>query len=73
MTNCSSSNPPIDLNCSGDNSREDDVQLRPCCVCPETRKARDECVLRHGPDSSLCKKVIEAHNVCLASYGFKMQ
>ena len=44
-------------------------QVRPCCVCEETRRARDECVLFSGNEES-CSTFIEAHAVCLASYGF---
>ena len=41
-----------------------------CCSCPTTKKARDACTLEHGPDSDLCKELIEAHKVCLRSEGF---
>eukprot|EP01039_Chlorochromonas_danica_P010788 gene10787-11988_t len=39
-----------------------------CCSCPDTKKARDECVVKNGED--LCKKEIEAHKVCLREEGF---
>ena len=41
-----------------------------CCSCPTTKSARDECTLEHGPDSDLCKELIEAHKVCLRAEGF---
>lgn len=53
---------------SGESCKKE--ELKPCCVCPETRKARDECVLYNGPDSTICAQVIEVHIRCLESYGF---
>jgi cytochrome c oxidase assembly protein subunit 17 len=47
-------------------------ELRPCCVCEETRRVRDECVLFYGEENLDCVKFIEAHHACLASYGFKV-
>ena len=41
-----------------------------CCSCPTTKKARDACTLEHGPDSELCKELIEAHKTCLRAEGF---
>lgn len=45
-------------------------ELRPCCVCQETRRERDECVLLNGVDSPLCQEVIKVHQRCLRYYGF---
>ncbi|GLD99129.1 hypothetical protein PINS_up007848 [Pythium insidiosum] len=39
-----------------------------CCSCPETKKARDLCVVTNGEEN--CKDVIEAHKACLRSEGF---
>lgn len=39
-----------------------------CCSCPETRKKRDECVVRLGEDK--CSELIAAHNACLREEGF---
>lgn len=39
-----------------------------CCSCPDTRKDRDECVVKNGEES--CSKYIEAHKVCLRAEGF---
>ncbi|KAJ0412527.1 hypothetical protein ATCC90586_006894 [Pythium insidiosum] len=39
-----------------------------CCSCPETKKARDLCVITNGEEN--CKDVIEAHKACLRSEGF---
>lgn len=42
-----------------------------CCACPETKRARDECVVEHGTDEDgKCKALIDAHLKCLRSEGF---
>eukprot|EP00903_Cladosiphon_okamuranus_P010782 g10188.t1 len=42
-----------------------------CCSCPETKAARDDCVIMNGEDE--CKKFIEAHKECLRSEGFDIR
>ncbi|EPT30695.1 copper chaperone COX17-1, putative [Toxoplasma gondii ME49] len=44
---------------------------RICCVCTETKAARDECILLNGEEK--CKNFIDAHNQCLRSEGFDVQ
>lgn len=39
-----------------------------CCACPETKQARDLCVVTNGEDQ--CANVIEAHKACLRAEGF---
>ena len=39
-----------------------------CCACPETKKARDECVVRNGKEA--CSVEIEKHFKCLRDEGF---
>ena len=41
-----------------------------CCACPETRKARDACVVGRGEEH--CGAEIEAHRGCLREDGFKV-
>ena len=41
-----------------------------CCSCPDTKKARDECVVSKGEEQ--CADLIEAHKVCLRNEGFKV-
>ncbi|VDN99053.1 unnamed protein product [Rodentolepis nana] len=41
----------------------DGKPLKPCCACPETRKARDECIISNGEEK--CRDLIEAHLKCL--------
>lgn len=47
---------------------EDGNTLKPCCACPDTRKARDNCVILRGEE--YCSEYIKAHQDCLRSYGF---
>ncbi|XP_072254528.1 cytochrome c oxidase copper chaperone [Pyxicephalus adspersus] len=44
--------------------------LRPCCACPETKKARDACIIERGEDQ--CRDLIEAHKECMRALGFKV-
>lgn len=43
---------------------------RICCACPDTKKARDECIVLNGEDA--CKQLIEAHKSCLRKEGFNV-
>ena len=42
----------------------------PCCVCKETKKIRDECIMFKSEQE--CLKEIENHKKCLMEYGFKV-
>ena len=53
-----------------ESSNIEEKKLRPCCACPETRKARDECILEKGELN--CMKLIEEHKECLRKHGFKV-
>lgn len=44
--------------------------LRACCACPDTRKLRDECIRNKSEED--CLELIEKHNECLRSLGFKV-
>ena len=39
-----------------------------CCSCPDTKQARDQCVVQHGEEN--CLKYIDAHKECLREEGF---
>lgn len=41
-----------------------------CCACPETKKARDACIVERGEDK--CGELIEAHLKCLRAEGFNI-
>jgi cytochrome c oxidase assembly protein subunit 17 len=44
-----------------------------CCCCPDTKQARDECVVFKGEEHTDCVKLIEAHKVCLRAEGFDVK
>lgn len=44
-----------------------------CCCCPETKQARDECVVFKGEEDPDCVKLIEAHKICLREEGFNVK
>ncbi|EER12236.1 Cytochrome c oxidase copper chaperone, putative [Perkinsus marinus ATCC 50983] len=44
---------------------------RICCVCKETKAARDECIVMNGEDK--CRQFILAHNQCLRAEGFEVE
>ena len=41
---------------------------KPCCACPDTRKARDTCIFEKGEEN--CLKFIELHKECMKGYGY---
>jgi cytochrome c oxidase assembly protein subunit 17 len=49
--------------------QEEKPKLKPCCACPDTRKARDTCVMERGEED--CRKAIEDHKQCLREHGFE--
>ncbi|CRG99118.1 cytochrome c oxidase copper chaperone, putative [Plasmodium relictum] len=42
-----------------------------CCVCLETKKLRDECIVNFG--ETQCQKFIDDHNQCLRNEGFDIK
>lgn len=55
---------------SSDSSSEEKPKLKPCCACPETRKARDMCMVERGEEE--CGDLIAAHRECMLKLGFKI-
>ncbi|KAL2219294.1 putative cytochrome c oxidase copper chaperone Cox17 [Thermoascus aurantiacus ATCC 26904] len=48
---------------------------KPCCVCKDEKKARDDCMLyskAENPAETDCRSVVEQYRSCMASYGFKV-
>lgn len=45
-------------------------KCKPCCACPETRKARDTCIVERGEEN--CQDLIGAHLECMRKMGFKI-
>ncbi|XP_038076971.1 cytochrome c oxidase copper chaperone-like [Patiria miniata] len=49
---------------------EEKPKLKPCCACPETKKARDVCIVEKG--EAECGDLIEAHKDCMRKMGFNI-
>ena len=49
---------------------EDGKPLKPCCVCLDTKRVRDECMINKGEEH--CGDLIEAHKQCLRDLGFNI-
>ncbi|XP_017130553.1 cytochrome c oxidase copper chaperone [Drosophila elegans] len=41
-----------------------------CCACPETKRARDACIVENGEEN--CLALIEAHKKCMRDAGFNI-
>ena len=59
----------------GRKKKEEEKQQQPkkkkiCCACPETKEPRDQCIGEFGAEDERCKKLVEAHLVCLRKEGF---
>jgi len=48
----------------------DGKKLKPCCVCLDTKRVRDECIMEKGQEQ--CGDLIEAHKACMRALGFKI-
>lgn len=44
---------------------------KPCCVCLDEKKTRDECLLFNGQDSGKCDDIIQKYKTCMKGYGFE--
>uniref|UniRef100_A0A1B0CTQ8 Cytochrome c oxidase copper chaperone n=1 Tax=Lutzomyia longipalpis TaxID=7200 RepID=A0A1B0CTQ8_LUTLO len=45
-------------------------KCKACCACPETKRARDACIVEKGEEN--CKDLIEAHKKCMRDQGFNI-
>uniref|UniRef100_A0A336LGW4 CSON009282 protein n=1 Tax=Culicoides sonorensis TaxID=179676 RepID=A0A336LGW4_CULSO len=45
-------------------------KCKACCACPETKRARDECIMQKGEEN--CGDFIEKHKQCMRDMGFKV-
>ncbi|KAJ2468893.1 hypothetical protein EV174_006263, partial [Coemansia sp. RSA 2320] len=49
------------------------ANVKPCCVCLETKKARDTCFFDQGGDADKkCHYLVSAHRRCMEDFGFKI-
>ncbi|KIM49557.1 hypothetical protein M413DRAFT_59795, partial [Hebeloma cylindrosporum] len=48
--------------------------LKPCCACPQTKSARDDCFLKYDPSEAegKCKQELANHIACMRGLGFKV-
>lgn len=58
------------LNDTKPESEKEKPKCKPCCACPETRLARDTCIIEQGEEN--CRHLIEAHKECMRKMGFKI-
>jgi len=74
LANMSAEVPQVDVAAAGDSANNNAVEAKPkckpCCACPETRKARDACIAENGEEG--CADLIEAHKQCMIGMGFKI-
>ncbi|XP_022231356.1 cytochrome c oxidase copper chaperone [Drosophila obscura] len=45
-------------------------KCKACCACPETKRARDQCMVERGEEN--CTALIEAHKKCMRDSGFNI-
>lgn len=75
MNNSANSTSSQKKPCEGDSCKleekpKPEKKLKPCCACPETKKARDACIVEKGEEN--CKDLIEAHKECMRKLGFNV-
>ncbi|PFH53583.1 hypothetical protein AMATHDRAFT_73396 [Amanita thiersii Skay4041] len=48
--------------------------LKPCCACPQTKSARDDCFFKYDKSEAdeKCKQLVEQHIACMKGLGFKI-
>ncbi|XP_016985550.1 cytochrome c oxidase copper chaperone [Drosophila rhopaloa] len=51
-------------------SGEKPKTCKACCACPETKRARDACIVENGEEN--CSALIEAHKKCMRDAGFNI-
>lgn len=44
------------------------AKKKACCVCPDTKRIRDECVVMNGEEA--CATAIAVHKACMRAEGF---
>ncbi|XP_003702775.1 cytochrome c oxidase copper chaperone COX17 [Megachile rotundata] len=68
MGGMNSKETPVSAGSAG--AQKSDKPLKPCCACPETKIARDECIITKGEEN--CGHLIEAHKACMRYLGFNI-
>jgi cytochrome c oxidase assembly protein subunit 17 len=73
MGNSSSTPPPTPVVKEGGQKVGIKSGKKICCCCPETKQARDACVLKNGEEDPDCQRLIELHKACLRGEGFDVK
>uniref|UniRef100_A0A023ED65 Cytochrome c oxidase copper chaperone n=1 Tax=Aedes albopictus TaxID=7160 RepID=A0A023ED65_AEDAL len=50
--------------------KPDKPKCKACCACPETKRARDACIMERGEEN--CGDLIEKHKQCMRDMGFNI-
>lgn len=66
------------MSCGGDKKdcdscqpKKEEVKPKPCCVCLDQKKQRDECLFFNGQESGQCDDLISKYKACMKGYGFE--
>ncbi|CAH2355482.1 cytochrome c oxidase copper chaperone [[Candida] railenensis] len=51
--------------------KECPVKPKPCCVCLDEKKLRDECLLFNGQEGGKCNELIGKYKECMKGFGFE--
>jgi len=61
---------PVQFNKDGSKPATLDEKPKPCCVCLDEKRARDECLMFKGFEDESCLKLIDSYKSCMKSFGF---
>ncbi|XP_058443530.1 cytochrome c oxidase copper chaperone [Malaya genurostris] len=51
-------------------TKQEKPKCKACCACPETKRARDSCIMERGEEK--CGELIEKHKQCMRDMGFNI-
>merc|ERR1711939_249700 len=79
LTPSTSTEPVVKASVNKFVSEKNPEGVKPCCACPETKKARDDCFLKYGSNidedgesRAKCQDIVARHRECMRSYGFNV-
>ncbi|XP_058831237.1 cytochrome c oxidase copper chaperone [Topomyia yanbarensis] len=55
---------------SAADAKSEKPKCKACCACPETKRARDSCIMERGEEN--CGELIEKHKQCMRDMGFNI-
>lgn len=64
------STPTSSTTTSTPTTTDEKPKCKPCCVCKDTREARDKCMIENEEEA--CRDLILAHQECMRKNGFKV-